>query len=111
MSILTSVKNHVKEVGVGIVTDERVQESIKKWVSDLLGDIMTEKILPVVPLAVGAAVTAGMESVAKADLNNDGKPDIEQVADAARQAIDALLPPSITLPFIGNLRDIWPPKR
>jgi hypothetical protein len=88
-----SMKSWAKELVIDILEDERTQAVGMKFVATT--------VLPIIPVAIGAAVEKAMDRLT--DLDQDGKPDIGELTDAAKQSIDKLLPPGINLPVIGDL--------
>jgi hypothetical protein len=58
---------------------------VRKAVEDLFGKLITERILPLVPIAVGAAVKAAIENVP-----GIGKSVVVDIAHATNGAFNAL---------------------
>ena len=88
-----SPKSFIRELVIEVVQDPRTQDSAEK----IVGAIMTKYVTSVIPAAVGAAVDAAMNRLQA--LNGDGENDIQQVGEAAHDAIDQLLPPWLK-PFL-----------
>lgn len=91
------VRSWVKELVIDVIEDERAQAAAMA----LGAKLVTQLVLPVLPVAIGAAIDKAFDRIT--DLDQDGKPDIAEVVDSARDSIDKLLPPGINLPVIGDL--------
>lgn len=88
---------------IKVITDPKVQQTIK----DLLGTLITERILPLVPVAIGAAVAAAIEKVPGAQ----GLVDLVETTDAARHRLDELIPDiDFGIPALDEIADFWRPK-
>lgn len=87
---------------IAVLTNDEVQQKIK----DLLGQLITERIVPLIPLAVASATKAITEHL----------PDIPtaviaNVADDIRRDLNNALPDfDIGIPAIDDLLDFWRPK-
>jgi hypothetical protein len=93
---------------LGVLTNEQVQKQIK----DLLGQLITERILPLVPVAVGAAVKAGMDELIERVPGIEGVVDIVKTTDAARDNLNELIPDiDFGIPALDNLLDFWRPRQ
>lgn len=86
---------------ISVLSNEKVQQMIK----DLIGGIITERVLPLVPVAVTAAVDAAIKQIPGVE----NLKDVSAVADHARDALNKMIP-DIDLPVIGDLTDFWRPK-
>lgn len=94
-------------VMVKFITDDNVQKVIK----DLLGQLITERILPLIPIAVGAATKAAVDELVERIPGIEGVVDVVQATDAARNTLNDLLPDfDFGIPALDNLLDIWRPK-
>jgi triosephosphate isomerase len=92
---------------ISVLTDEKVQAVIK----NLLGQLITERILPLVPVAVGAAVKASMDQLIAKVPGIEGVVDVVHATDAARENLNTLLPDiDFGIPALDNLLDFWRPK-
>jgi hypothetical protein len=92
---------------VSVLTNDKVQETIK----NLLGQLITERILPLVPVAVGAAVKAGMDELIERVPGIEGVVDVVKATDAARDTLNNLIPDiDVGIPAIDDLLDFWRPK-
>lgn len=108
---MAGFKDFFTDVLINVIKDEDVQAAVKK----LLGGIIAEQILPLVPVAVGAAVKAGMdEALKKFPGLGDAIQDvvnIEHTTEAARQELNNLIPDvDFGIPALDNLMDFWRPK-
>jgi translation initiation factor 2 alpha subunit (eIF-2alpha) len=86
---------------IKVLSDERVQKMIK----DVLGGLITERIVPLIPVAVTAAVDAVVKQIPGVENIKE----LASVADDVRNTLNGLIP-DIDLPIIGNLTDFWRPK-
>lgn len=91
---------------ISVLTNDQVQKQIK----DLLGQLITERILPLVPVAVGAAVKAAVDEVIEKVPALEGVVDIAKATDAARNTLNDLIPDvDFGIPALDNLLDWWRP--
>lgn len=91
---------------VAVLTNEEVQATIKK----LIGNIIAEQILPIVPVAVGAAVKAGVDDIIDHIPGIDGVVDAVKTSEAAAASIVDLIPGLDSLPVIGDALKRWLPN-
>lgn len=103
------MEKFLTNVIIKVLTDPKVQASIES----LLGKLITERILPLVPLAVGAATKAAVDEIIKVipgagPILKDVVA-IEQTTEAARQELNNLIP-NIILPTLTDLENFWRPK-
>jgi hypothetical protein len=90
-----------------VLSDPKVQQFIK----DLLGQLITERILPLVPVAVGAAVKAAVDELVTKVPGIEGVVDVVKATDAARDTLNHLIPDiDFGIPALDNLLDFWRPK-
>lgn len=89
-----SPRDFVKGVVKDVITDPDVQASVK----NLVGEVVTTYVVPIIPAAVGAAVK---EFAKVADVNKDGKVDVDDAAKAVHDTFDNLLPPFLK-PFLPH---------
>lgn len=92
-----SLKSWTRELIIEVLQDERTE----KVALSVGGKLVTQIVLPAITVAVGAAVEKAADRLT--DLDQDGKPDIGELTDAAHASIQKVLPPGITLPVIGDL--------
>jgi hypothetical protein len=96
------VQSFIISILIKVLSDPKVQQSIK----NLLGDLITERILPLVPLAVASATKAITEA-----LPNIPTAAIEHVADSIRNDLNHAIPDfDLGIPALDNLLDFWRPK-
>lgn len=93
------------KLALAILEDPKFQAAVE----NILGKLITERILPLVPIAVGAAVKSAVDEVV------DKVPGINAVVDVVsttESAIGALtnLIPGIVLPVLGDIENFWKPK-
>lgn len=91
---------------IKILTDPEVQKSIEK----LIGDIIAKQILPVIPVAIGAAVKAGVDDIIEHIPGVNGVVDAVKTSEAAASSIIDLIPGLGSLPIIGDIFNAWRPK-
>lgn len=92
---------------ISVFTSDEVQAAIK----NLLGQLITERILPLVPVAVGAAVKAAVDEVIEKVPGLEGVVDVVKATDAARDNLNDILPDiDFGIPALDNLLDFWRPK-
>lgn len=92
---------------ISVLTNEDVQKAIK----NLLGQLITERILPLIPVAVGAAVKAGMDELIERVPGIEGVIDVVQATDAARNSLNTIIPDiDFGIPALDDLLDFWRPK-
>jgi hypothetical protein len=101
------VKKFLTDLIVNVFTSEQVQTAIK----NLLGQLITERILPLVPVAVGAAVKAAVDELVERVPGIEGVVDVVKATDAARNTLNDLIPDvDFGIPALDQLLDFWRPK-
>jgi hypothetical protein len=96
---------------VGILTKVLSDPKVQQYIKDLLGSLITERILPLVPLAIGAAVKAAVDELVERVPGIDGVVDVAKATDAARNTLNDLIPDvDFGIPALDNLMDFWRPK-
>jgi len=101
------MKKFLTDLIVSVFTNDEVQKKIK----ELLGQLITERILPLVPVAVGAAVKAAMDELIERVPGIEGVIDVVQATDAARDSLNNLIPDvDFGIPALDDLLDFWRPK-
>ncbi|URC18140.1 hypothetical protein SEA_ZENTENO07_39 [Mycobacterium phage Zenteno07] len=89
-------KDTAREFVISLIEDERTQAVAEK----LVGQVITKYVTPILPAVVTAAVDKTMEHVRSiADVNEDGRVDVQDAGRAAHDVIDGLLPPFLK-PFL-----------
>lgn len=87
---------------IGVITDPKVQQTIK----DLLGTLITERIVPLIPLAVASATKAITEAIP-----NVATAAIDHVSETIREDLNKAIPDfDLGIPAIDDLLDFWRPK-
>lgn len=87
---------------IKVITDDKVQASIEK----LLGKIIAERIVPLVPLAVASATKAITEAIPQI-----ATAQIDQVSDRIRNDLNRAIPDfDLGIPALDNLMDFWRPR-
>jgi hypothetical protein len=100
------VQKFFADIITKVLTDPKVQQYIK----DLLGQLITERILPLIPVAVGAAVKAGMDELIERVPGIEGAVDLVKATDGARHELNSLIPDiDFGIPALDNLLDFWRP--
>ncbi|MBV9869447.1 MAG: hypothetical protein JO214_02375 [Frankiaceae bacterium] len=82
-----SVKSFVSGVVIEVIEDERTQAVAEK----LAATVIVKYVAPLIAPAIATAVDKAFDRIT--DLNRDGKPDVQQVAEAAHDTVVNLLPP------------------
>jgi hypothetical protein len=85
---------------IKVLTNPDVQASIEK----LIGNIIAKQIVPLIPVAVGAAVKAGVDDVIEHIPGLDGVVDVVKTTESAVNSLESLIP---GLPVIGDLLKAW----
>jgi triosephosphate isomerase len=97
------LQNFVAGIVIKVVTSDQVQAAVK----DILGQLITERILPLVPVAVGAAVKAAVDEMVVKIPGIEGVVDAVKATESARNILNELIP---DIPILGNLADFWGPR-
>lgn len=92
-----SIQSWTRDLVISVIEDKRTEAAALR----IGGQLVTQLVLPVITVAVGAAVEKAADRLT--DLDQDGKPDIGELTDAAHASIEKILPPGINLPVIGDL--------
>jgi hypothetical protein len=94
------MQGFVAGIIVKVLSDPKVQQFIK----DLLSSVITEKVLPLLPIAVGAAAKAIVDKLPGVEMVGDAL----EVADDVRETLNEILPDyDLGIPAIDNLLDAW----
>jgi hypothetical protein len=88
---------------VKVLSDPKVMAQIEK----LIGNIVAKQILPVIPVAIGAAVKAGVDDVIQHIPGVNGVVDIVKTTEGAAASIVDLIPGLGSLPIIGDVLRNW----
>lgn len=93
----------VYDIIVSVLKDEDVQ----KFIKDLLSSIITEKVLPLLPIAVASAVKGLVDKLPNVEMVGDAM----EVANDVRNTLNNIIPDFDTgIKQIDDLMDIWRPK-
>jgi hypothetical protein len=90
-----SIKSFVADVVIQVIEDERTQAVAEK----LVATTITKYVAPLIPPMIAAAIDQAFDHLT--DLDNNGKPDVAQVVDAAQAVIGPFLPPWLKIPGIN----------
>lgn len=89
---------------IKVLSDPKVQAMIK----NLLSDLITEKIAPLIPLAAASAAHAFADLIP--GLTHTAE-DVVAVANTVRDDLNKMIPDiDIGIPLIDNIMDAWRPK-
>lgn len=119
-----NIKGFMHELMVGVFADERTHAALVKLITDektqtamenLLGKLLVQRIMPLVPVAAGVAATAAVNEALKRfpGLEHAVDTTIEAVGsiDEARNALNDLIPDvDFGVGALDQLADFWRPK-
>lgn len=88
---------------IKVLSDPKVLAQIEK----LIGNIIAKQILPVVPVAIGAAVKAGVDDIIEHIPGISGVVDVVKTTESAAASIVDLIPGLGSLPIIGDILRGW----
>ena len=88
---------------IKVLTNPDVQAQIEK----LIGNIIAKQILPVLPVAIGAAVKAGVDDVIEHIPGVSGVVDVVKTTESAAASIVDMIPGLGSLPIIGDFLKSW----
>lgn len=88
---------------IKVLTNPDVQAQIEK----LIGNIIAKQILPVLPVAIGAAVKAGVDDVIEHIPGVSGVVDVVKTTESAAASIVDMIPGLGSLPIIGEFLKSW----
>jgi hypothetical protein len=89
---------------VNVLSDPKVQATLK----NLLSDLITEKIAPLIPLAAASAAHAFAGLIPGVTASVE---DVVAVANNVRDDLNRLIPDiDIGIPLIDDILDAWRPK-
>lgn len=97
------VQNFIVGILIKVLTNPDVLAQIEK----LIGNIVAKQILPVIPVAIGAAVKAGVDDVIEHIPGITGVVDAVKTSEAAAASIIDLIPGLGSLPIIGGFLKSW----
>jgi hypothetical protein len=85
---------------IKVLTDPKVVALIEK----LLGNIIAKQILPVIPVAIGGAVKAGVDDIINHIPGVTGVVDVVKTTEGAVNSIEQVVG---SIPVIGDLLKNW----
>jgi hypothetical protein len=89
---------------IAVISDPKTQQVLK----NLLSDLITEKIAPLVPLAAASAAHAFADLMPGVTASVE---DVVQVANTVRDDLNRVIPDiDIGIPLIDDILDAWRPK-
>lgn len=88
---------------IKVLSDPKVLAQIEK----LIGNIIAKQILPVIPVAIGAAVKAGVDDIIEHIPGINGVVDVVKTTESAAASIVDLIPGLGSLPIIGDFLKSW----
>jgi hypothetical protein len=94
------VEKFIAGIFIKVISDPTVQAEAKK----LLGQLITEQILPLVPIAVAAATKAAVDEVIAKVPGITGVVDVVRTTEAAVASLENLIP---GLPVLTDLLQSW----
>lgn len=98
------MQNFIVGILIKVLSDPKVQATIK----NLLSDLITEKIAPLIPLAAASAAHAFAGLIPGVTASVE---DVVAVANNVRDDLNKIVPDlDIGIPFIDNILDAWRPK-
>lgn len=99
------MQNFIVGILIKVLSDPKVQQTIK----NLLAELITEKIAPLVPLAAASAAHAFADLIP--DIAKVATADVVAVANTVRDDLNKVIPDiDIGIPFIDNIIDAWRPR-
>lgn len=93
---LTGLKKHIADVIIAVVTSPQVKK--------MLGDLLTERILPILPVVAASAAKSAVDQIVDKTPGLEGVVDIVKTANETRDRLSDMLP-HVNLPLIGELGD------
>lgn len=92
---------------IRVFTSDQVQQAIQ----DILGKLITERILPLVPIVTATAAKAAVDQIVEKIPALEGVVDVVKVGDDARHALNDLIPDiDFGIPPLDAVLDFWRPK-
>lgn len=101
---------------IGVLKDPDVQKLLKDTAKDIIGDTVLDRLLPLLPLAVGAAANSSVQAVLRAlpqvpQEVTDTVQTVLEGADAARDELNKIITDFDTgIKPLDDLLDWWRPK-
>ena len=101
------MQSFIAGILVKVLTNPVVQAKIK----ELLGQLIVERILPLIPVVTAAAAKAAVDQVIAKIPGIEGVVDVVKVAEDTRVTLNELIPDiDIGVPVLDDLIDFWRPK-
>lgn len=105
------LKGWLIDLVASLLEDPRVQAVIEK----LLGKLITDRILPLVPIAAGSAATAAVNAALQKFPGLEGAVNVAvdtvEGIEGARQGLNDLIPDvDFGIPALDSVLDMWRPK-
>lgn len=98
-----ALDDFVASVIVKVLTNDAVQAKLK----DILSDLITEKISPLIPLAAASAAHSFAQLLPNVTVAVD---DVVKVANTVREDLNKVIPDiDIGIPLIDDIVDAWRP--
>lgn len=101
------MQNFLAGLIIRVLTSDKVQQSIQ----DILGKLITERILPLVPIVTATAAKAAVDQIVEKIPALEGVVDVVKVGDDARHALNDLIPDvDFGIPPLDAVLDFWRPQ-
>jgi hypothetical protein len=94
------MQGFIVSILIKVLTDPKVVAQIEK----LLGNIIAKQILPVIPVAIGGAVKAGVDDIINHIPGVTGVVDVVKTTEGAVNSIEQVVG---SIPVIGDLLKNW----
>jgi hypothetical protein len=91
---------------IKVLTDPKVQQWVEKWAEELLSNIIAKQILPIIPVAIGGAVKAGVDDIIDHIPGVTGVVDVD-VVKTTEGAVNSIEQVVGSIPVIGDLLKNW----
>lgn len=112
----------LQDFAAGVVTKVLADPKVQQFIKDLLGGLITERILPLVPVAAASASKAAVDELVQkfpqlaeiiktaGGIERDVV-SVVNVAETVRKDLNSLIPDLDTgIPQLDQLMDFWRPK-
>lgn len=102
-----SLQTYLKDLIVAVIADPKTQTAAE----NILGTLITTRILPLVPVAAAAAAKAAVDEIVAKTPALEGVVDVVKVGGEVRNALNDLIPDiDLGIPALDQLIDWWRPK-
>lgn len=95
---LTGIKKAIRDIIVSVIADPKVEAMVDR--------LITGKFLPLINVAIGAAVKSAIDTIVEKTPGLSGVVDGVKAVDDARDKMNEMLA-EVNLPLIGNLGDLF----